>query len=212
MASKGLKIVSLNVHSLYPHLDELYIHFKDFDILCFCETWLNSSYTDQLISMQGFEIFRLDREKGNVKNKMNKPKRGGGIIMYVKKGLSECTTILENESSISENLEQLWIRIEKPNVKTKIIANIYRPPNGKLLNCINELTYSTTLAQNTYNGELTIVGDFNVNYNARNTPRHVVHGKTCLDLIFTNMDHVVSSGVINIKISVHLPIFMVKKK
>ena len=90
--------------------------------------------------MQGFKIFRLDREKGNVKNKMNKAKRGGGIIMYVKKGLSESTTILEYESTVSEDLEQLWIR-----------------------------NYSTTLAQNTCNGELTIVGDFNVNYNARNT-------------------------------------------
>ena len=32
-------------------------------------------------------------------------------------------------STLSEDLEQLWIRIEKPNGKTKIIANIYRPPN-----------------------------------------------------------------------------------
>ena len=47
--------------------------------------------------------------------------------------------------------------------------------------------------------------DFNLTQLMKTPTRHGVHGKTCLDLIFTNMDHIISSGVINIKI-------MVKKK
>ena len=82
MAIKGLKILSLNVHSLYPNLSELHVRFKDFDILCFCETWLNSNIKDQMISIEGFEIFRLDRESGNITTKKGKPKRGGGLIVY----------------------------------------------------------------------------------------------------------------------------------
>ena len=58
MSFKGLKILSLNVRSLYPHLNECYARFKDFDILCFSETWLNSAYKDEMLSMDGFETFR----------------------------------------------------------------------------------------------------------------------------------------------------------
>ena len=64
--------------------------------------------------MRGFEIFHLGREKGNVRNKINKPKRR-----------RERTTILESESAVSEDLKQIWISIEKPNVKSKIIVKIY---------------------------------------------------------------------------------------
>ena len=41
---------------------------------------------------------------------------------------------------------------------------------------------------------------------------HDVRGFRNFFIYTANMDHVVLSGVINIKISVHLPIFMVKKK
>ena len=103
MPPKGLKILSLNVRSLYPHLNELYVRFKDYDILCFSETWLNSNYKDEMISMESFDIFRLDREKGGIVNKAGKPKRGGGLIIYVKKELSKFTQILEDLSSISDD-------------------------------------------------------------------------------------------------------------
>ena len=83
MTIKGLKILSLNVRSLYSNLSELHVRFKDFDILCFCETWLNSSITDQMILMEGFNLFRLDREKGNITTKKGKPKRGGSLVIYI---------------------------------------------------------------------------------------------------------------------------------
>ena len=88
--------------------------------------------------------------------------------------------------------------------------------------------------QDSYSGEITILGDFNVNYNLRHTPHFKQlkeferdfnltqlintstksgnRNKSCIDLIFTNMDHVMSSGVLDIAISDHLPVFLVKKK
>ena len=87
MTIKGLKILSLNVRSLYPNLNELHARFKDFDVLCFCETWFNSSIKDQMISIDGFEIFHLDRESGNIITAKGKPKRGGGLIVYIKQSL-----------------------------------------------------------------------------------------------------------------------------
>ena len=132
MSPKGLKVLSLNVRSLYPRLNELYVRFKEYDILCFSETWLNGNYKDEMISMDDFDIFRLDREKGGIVNKAGKPKKGGGLIIYVKKELSKFTQIVEDISSISSDLEQLWIYIQKPDVSTKIISCIYRPPFGKV--------------------------------------------------------------------------------
>ena len=86
----------------------------------------------------------------------------------------------------------------------------------------------------TFQGEIAILGDFNINYNFRHTPafktlkefernfnlkqiitsptRVVKNSKMYLDLIFTNMDHVISSGVLDIAISDHLPVFLIKKK
>ena len=86
MPIKGFKILSLHVRSLYTNLNELCAKFKDFDVLFVRETWLNASYNDQIISMKGFE---LDREKGDIRNKAGKLKRGGGLIFYIKKDLAE---------------------------------------------------------------------------------------------------------------------------
>ena len=124
MAIKGLKILSLNVHRLYPNLSELHVRFKDFDILCFCETWLNSNIKDQMISKEGFKIFRLDRESGNITTKKGKPKRGGGLIVYIKTELSAYAEIVEELSSISGNVEKLWITINKTNTKKQLIVNV----------------------------------------------------------------------------------------
>ena len=234
MPIKGLKVLSLNVRSLYSNLSELHVRFKDFDILCFCETWLNSIVKDQMISMEGFDLFRLDREAGNITTKKGKPKRGGGLIVYIKKELSEFAEIVDELSSISGNVEQLWVSINKPNTKKQIIANIYRPPGGKLTDAISELSVSMKKVQDSHSGEITILGDLNVNYNLRHTlpfkqlkefernfnltqlintsTRFGTKSKSCIDLIFTNMDHIISSGVLDIAISDHLPVFLIKKK
>ena len=234
MTIKGLKILSLNVRSLYSNINELHVSFKDFDILCFCETWLNSVIKDQMISMEGFDLFRLDRESGNITTKKGKPKRGGGLIIYVKKELGEFVETIEEINSISGNVEQLWVSINKPNSKKQLIANIYRPPSGKLTDAIKELSESMKKVQDSHSGEVTILGDFNVNYSLRHTlpfkqlkqferdfnltqliktsTRVGVKSKSCIDLIFTNMDHIISSGVLDIEISDHLPVFLIKKK
>ena len=145
------------------------VRFKDFGILCFCETWLSSSYTDQRIEIEGFEIFRLDRETGNILNSSHRLKRGGGLIIYVKKDLSKFTEIVPEISRITENVEQLWIKINKPSVRKQVIAVIYRPPSGNITKSIEELTLSLTNIQESIQGEITLVGDFNINYNLRHT-------------------------------------------
>ena len=231
---KGLKIVSVNGRSLYSSLNELSIRFKDYDIVCCCETWLTSSFTDQMLKIDGFDIFRLDRENGNILNKGHKLKRGGGLIIYVKKNLSEFTQIILHASHISENIEQLWIKITKLNVRKQLLGVVYRPPSGKVSDALEELSTSLTDTLDSFQGEITIAGDFNINYNLRHTPafkalktfernfnlhqiiksptRIVKNSKSLLDLIFTYMDHIASSGVLDVAISDHLPVFLIRKK
>ena len=165
-----VKILSLNIRSLFANFNEVLVNFTEFDIICFCETWLNDSIKDQMISIDGFETFRLDQGKGNIVNKSGKPKRGGGLIIYVKKGLSEYTTLLEDVSLVTKEIEHLWISIDKPNVKRQILSNVYRPPEAKLTEGLKSLNNSVEALKFSNNSELTIQGDFNVNYNLRNTP------------------------------------------
>ena len=231
---KGLKIVSVNIRSLYSSLNELSVRFKDFDIICCCETWLNNTFTDQMIKIDGFECFRLDRECGNILNKAYKPKRGGGLIVYVKKDLSNFAQIIPHVSHISDNIEQLWVKIVKPNVRSLLLGVVYRSPSGKVADSLEELSSSLTNILDSFQGEIAIVGDFNINYSLRHTPafkslkdfertfnldqiiksptRIVKNSKSCLDLIFTNIDYIASSGVLDVAVSDHLPVFLVKKK
>ena len=231
---RGLKIVSVNIRSLYSSLNELSVRFKEFDIICCCETWLNSTFTNQMIQIEGFEIFRLDREYGNICNKEQKLKRGGGLIVYIKKNLSDFAQIIPNSSQISGSVEQLWIKIVKPNIRNLLLGVIYRPPSGKVTDAIEELSTSLKGILDSFRGEIAIMGDFNVNYSLRHTPafkalknfernfnldqiikaptRIVKNSKTHLDLIFTNMEHIISSGVLDFALSDHLPIFLIRKK
>ena len=225
---KGLSILMLNVRSLYPKLDELYIRFHDFDILCFYETWLNKSYPDEMLKMPNFCLFRLDHENG-MHNK-----RGGGLIIYVKKDLSEYASILSDISRISCDLEQLYIVIDKPNVCKEIIGVVYRPPCSKLSESISEMHSDVSKIQDMITGEITILGDLNINYNLRHSAsfkllksferdfnlsqivnastRITKSTSTCIDLIFTNMEYISNSGTLDVHVSDHLPVFVIKKK
>ena len=66
----------LNIASLPKHLDEIcfLLHDKKLDILILNETRLDSSISDNLVSIKGYDILRSDR-KGNA----------GGVCMYIMK-------------------------------------------------------------------------------------------------------------------------------
>ena len=122
MFDKGLKLVALNIRSLYPSIDEVKCKFSAFDCIGISETWLNESYTDNLVSIDTFTLYRLDREAGNILNHVNKNKCGGGLIMYIGskyKGHSEQITEC---CSITIHLEQLWVILNKPNTRKMAIC------------------------------------------------------------------------------------------
>ena len=74
--SPGLKIAHLNIRSLPKHIDEFKILMADnpFDVTCLSETWLNSTWSDNELHFDGYNIIRRDRDDSQ--------RRGGTAIYY----------------------------------------------------------------------------------------------------------------------------------
>ena len=65
-------MLHLNIHFLYPKLDEIkLLNFdKQLDVLCFCEAFLNDSFSDHELSINNYNMFSRDR--GAI---------GGGLVL-----------------------------------------------------------------------------------------------------------------------------------
>ena len=49
MSQKGLKIYHVNTKSIYNKISQLQTLYKDVDILCYTETWLDNRVIDKLV-------------------------------------------------------------------------------------------------------------------------------------------------------------------
>ena len=67
-------VASLNIRGLNTHIDELrlFIRDKGIHVLGINETKLGEDFLDHLVSIDGFEIVRKDREKLE-----------GGVALYI---------------------------------------------------------------------------------------------------------------------------------
>ena len=231
---KGFKFMMMNVRSLYSSVDEIALKFGNIDVIALCETWLNESVTDEMLNIPGYKILRLDRTAGNIRNARDRPKRGGGLLFYISERYSNNVSIISTCSKVTYNLEQLWICIQKPNVRKMTIGVVYRPPHAKVEEAVSELTNSLTYIKDLSDAEVIVSGDLNINYNQRHSKgfellknmernfnfaqiiksatRIVDGAKSLLDLIFTDMEFIFRSGVLEVGISDHLPVFLVRKK
>ena len=119
----GLKIGHLNIHmySLPKHMDELKIllHDNPFHIMCLNETWLNSSWTDSELQIEGYNLIWNDRLDSQ---------RGGGTAIYFSTELTGCH---RSDLSTSEFVA-VWLELRSPNNSRTLICSIYRLPNNDL--------------------------------------------------------------------------------
>ena len=107
-------------------------------------------------------MYRLDR------NNETGSKRGVGVCIYVLDKYAELVTLLGDVSCITADAEQLWLLLECPNVKKKIIGCVYRPPKGNILQGVSNIRDVLDIHCD-FNKEVILAGDFNINYNFRNT-------------------------------------------
>ena len=99
--TKGLRIFHLNIHSLRYKLDELRLFCDKHKphILALNETWLDQSFTDEELSLQGYNIMRRDRNRD-----------GGGVAVYIAEHLNYSRLKVPNEST-DRGLEAIWFEL-----------------------------------------------------------------------------------------------------
>ena len=103
--NKGLHFIHANVRSLYHKMSEVRYLTKrtNIAVLAITESWLDDSYTDDAVKIEGYSIQRRDRDG-----------HAGGVCVYIRDDITfNCRSDLENEE-----LEDLLGRIFINSYKT----------------------------------------------------------------------------------------------
>ncbi len=138
---------------------ELKACLEEYHLIFITETWFNET---SVPSLKNYDLFRRDRGSN-----------GGGVCIYVRKGLDSIEIADENLEKVlnGKNSEQLW-RCVSLNNQLILIGCIYRPPpssdhtkNQKVdEEIIKSLFYAKkAVDKNVFSG-LFVAGDFNFPY------------------------------------------------
>jgi hypothetical protein len=214
---KGLHFAHLNARSIFHKVSELKLIARKYKIAVFSitETWLDNSYTDQSIKIEGYNLIRRDRDSF-----------AGGVCIYIKEDLAFNPRLdLQNI-----NLEDVWIEILLPRSKPIVIGTCYKAPdNNNLTECLEN-----TLNLVNPESEIYVLGDFNIcllkdNSKYRKSYKNLTElhnfkqlikkptrvtdtSSSCIDHIFVNKsEKVCQSGVIESGISDHFITFCTRK-
>ena len=108
----NLKVLHSNCRSLLPKIDDFraLVSAETPHLLAICESWLDSSISNDELLIPGYNIVRRDRDR-----------HGGGIALYISTDISY-STILKHSS-----LEFLLVEVILHNSKL-LCALFYRPP------------------------------------------------------------------------------------
>ncbi|KAJ8914711.1 hypothetical protein NQ315_017421 [Exocentrus adspersus] len=196
---RSITIAHLNIRSLLPKLVHLKSHVLTdaYDVLCLSETWLTQTISDNLISLDNYNLVRADRH-GN---------RGGGVLLYIKKHIAYKILTVNN------NIEQLWIKFKLGGIQTAV-GVLYRPWNVNVDYFIDALELALSVAGQECD-QLFLLGDFNIDllkpYSSSaqklnqvldsfglcqlvNSPTRITPtSETLLDLVITSSENCISS-------------------
>ena len=85
-----------------------------FDLFALNETRLDSSISDGLVNISGYDIIRKDRS------------RRGEVCVYLRSSINYKT----RNDLVPDGLEAVCLEICKPNNRNFIVASVYRPPDN----------------------------------------------------------------------------------
>ena len=88
----------------------------DIDILCICETWLDSSVECKYLNIPNFKLFRCDTG------------RGGGTCIFVREVFN--VSVVATNISRVEGVDDLWIQVHHKKFPAVIVGCIYRHPRA----------------------------------------------------------------------------------
>ena len=213
----GLKVISLNINSLYKHLDELRLFCAEHNphIICLNENKINDEISDELLRTDGFQ--NIIRKDGTG--------YGGGVAVYVKNGIK-----FSEQSHLDSDLESVSIELKINYSKPFIVTTICKPESKVE---IYKKIESLICKIDTEDKECILTSDMNCNmlnpqdnntrhikciYNTyefkqiiKEATRTTSNTKSLIDHIATNKpDHIASSGVIPCGISDHDVVYAVR--
>ena len=143
----------LNIASLPKHFDEISLMLRDIkiDILALNETRLDCSISDKLVSVDGYDLIRADRNRN-----------GEGVCIYTRSNIN----YLKRPDLVPNDHGAISLEIKSASSQAFIISTIYRPPNSKT----EDLLKIERLIQlaDYENKEIYILGDLNINLLAQN--------------------------------------------
>ena len=123
--------------------------------------------------------------------------------------------------------------VNQPNMRKIVIGTIYRPPQGDVKEFVKILNENIIDIMGYKNLELYIMGDSNIDYNRSSpnktllndlkantglrqiinqTTRYGSNNKCTIDLVFTNSGYIMEQGTLNVNISDHEAVYVVRKK
>jgi hypothetical protein len=219
----SLTLLNCNVCSLNANGGHFFSMLKSLcklpEIFSICETWLSETSIDTA-SLSGYSSHHTVRPVG----------RGGGVSVFVDDGF--VSHRLDALCHCDATIESCVVKIIHGDVDIFVVA-LYRPHTDTIQNFslrLIELLSSGCMA----NGRIVVMGDFNINLLAQDSPhvdafindlqslsfipvitkptRFPPHGSnispTALDHIWTNTLQPYSSGIIITDISDHCPNFI----
>ena len=152
---KGLVFAHVNVCSLRnKYMDiEKTIRDNHINIFAISETHLDGSFTDSSIAIEGFTVFRKDRNKF-----------GGGVAIYIQNNLPARMRV----DLMMNNIEACCVQVHLPFIKPIIVCCFYRPP-GAEVKYIDELCDMIDIISDE-NCEIHALGDANVHWESQSCP------------------------------------------
>jgi len=158
------KVIFSNVQSLPNKLDCLRLNctslfeYRESDIMCFCETWLDANTPDEFLEIENFTLFRGDRTTNSGKTK------GGGLILYVHNNFCENTHIIDkicvpDIEMLILNMRPFFLPREFTNI---FFVALYIPPGirgGNVNNLVEDEIAKLLTAKP--NSIIIIAGDVN---------------------------------------------------
>lgn len=204
---------------------------SDLDILTVSETWLSPNVEDRLTTIKGYSLIRHDRQTLTVKGTI---KKGGGLGFYYKQTLDVDPDKFKHLNVSNASLEVQWVVVSRSHTKKILVANVYRPPDGKVTEAFDKLDEALDQIADLNKYETLMIGDFNTDgankkgqhyklikkFEAEQQLQQMIteptryskKAHTTIDLAFTNIKYCTGSGVINYNISDHKLIYVIKKK
>ena len=110
----GPGFIHLNVRSMIAKMDmiRIWAHTTDADVIVISETWLNKAVLNKDINIDGYNVYRTDR-----------PKKGGGVAVYVK---SKFHVNIRLSTSVSKQFELLALDMEISKTLHITVVGCYR--------------------------------------------------------------------------------------